>query len=270
MTLIRTVLGGSAAALLIGAGPAAACQNSGSYDAWLAGFKRTAVSQGISERTVGTALAGVTFDPNVVRMDRAQRKTFSGSFDEFAKSRVNPRMKRAQAMLATHRNFLSQLEARYGVPGPVLVAIWGLETDFGAVRGNLSTIRSLATLAYDCRRSDFFTAELIAALKIVDRGDLTPNQMKGGWAGEIGQTQFLPSSYLKFAVDGDGNGRKDLIGSSADALASTANYLKSYGWRSGQPWGEGTANFQAIRAWNASQLYSRTIAHFATRLATGS
>src|SRR4029077_17383887 len=129
-----------------------------------------------------------------------------------------------------------RIEQKFGVPGSVIVAIWGLETDFGANLGKFSTFRSLAPLVYDCRRSALFQAELLAALRIVERGDLAPAEMRGAWAGEIGQTQFMPSSYIKFAVDFDGDGRRDLIRSAPDALASTANYLKSYGWKSGEGW----------------------------------
>ena len=147
------------------------------------------------------------------------------------------------------------------------MAIWGLETDFGADVGQFPTIRALATLAYDCRRPDRFRPELIDALRIVQRGDMSAAEMRGAWAGEIGQTQFLPSSYIKFAIDFDGNGRRDLIRSVPDALASTANYLRGYGWKLGEPWGEGTANFEVIREWNKAQVYSKTIAYFAERLA---
>ena len=152
-------------------------------------------------------------------------------------------------------------------PGPVIVAIWGLETDFGANYGKFPTIRALATLAYDCRRPDKFRPEVIAALRIVDRGDMNAADMHGAWAGEIGQTQFLPSSYLKFAVDYDGNGHRDLIHSVPDVLASTGNYPKGYGWQRGQPWGEGTPNFQVLLQWNASQVYTKTVAYFAQQLA---
>src|SRR5947199_8772855 len=126
-------------------------------------------------------------------------------------------------MLKRYGSILEQIEEHFGVPGPVLVAIWGLETDFGVNQGRFSTIRSLATLAYDCRRAEKFRAELLDALRIADRGDMSANEMRGAWAGELGQTQFLPSSYMKFAVDFDGNGHRDLIHSSPDALASTAN-----------------------------------------------
>ncbi len=153
------------------------------------------------------------------------------------------------------------------VPAPVIVAIWGLETDFGVNQGKFGTIRALASLAYDCRRTEKFQAELMDALRIVERGDLSPGEMHGAWAGEIGQTQFMPSSYLKFALDYDGDGRRDLIRSVPDALASTANYLQSYGWRRGEAWSTGSANFEVLLEWNKSQVYSKTIAYFASKLA---
>jgi lytic murein transglycosylase len=168
--------------------------------------------------------------------------------------------------MARYSGVLARIEQQYGVPRQVVVAIWGLESGFGAVTGKFPTVRSLATLAHDCRRSEKFTQELIAALKIIDRGDLSPSEMRGAWAGELGQTQFLPSSYLKFAVDYDGNGRRDLIRSAPDVLASTANYLKGYGWRKGQPWSQGSANFQVLLEWNKSQVYSETVAYFANQL----
>ena len=163
-------------------------------------------------------------------------------------------------------SILERIEQRYGVPGPVLVAIWGLETDYGVNQGKFSTIRSLATLAYDCRRSEKFRTELLDALRIIERGDLTSSEMIGAWAGEIGQTQFLPSSYLSFAVDFDGNGHRDLIHSPPNALASTANYLKTFGWTRDQPWMQGSANFDALQKWNDSEVYAKTVAYFAIRL----
>ena len=214
-------------------------------------------------------LAGVTYDPTIIARDHAQG-VFRQSFEQFSGRMVPPRLARArQKLLQQYGALLSRIEQQFGVPGAVIVAIWGLETDFGADNGHFPTIRSLATLAYDCRRPDKFRGELIAALRIVDRGDMTPADMRGAWAGEIGQTQFLPSSYLKYAVDYDGNGRRDLIHSVPDVLASTANYLKGYGWQRGQPWGEGTANFQVLLQWNASQVYTKTVAYFAQQLAGG-
>ncbi len=238
----------------------------GDFGAWLQGVKQEAAAQGISQRTIQSALAGVTYDPTIIARDHAQG-VFRQSFEQFSGRMVPPRLARAKLLLLQYASIISRIEQQFGVPGPVIVAIWGLETDFGANSGKFPTIRSLASLAYDCRRPDKFRGELIAALQIVDRGDMAPADMRGAWAGEIGQTQFLPSSYLKYAVDYDGNGRRDLIRSVPDVLASTANYLKGYGWQRGQPWGEGTANFQVLLQWNASQVYTKTVAYFAQQLA---
>jgi lytic murein transglycosylase len=242
----------------------AAC--GGDFGAWLQGVKQEAAAQGISQRTIQSALAGVTYDPSVIARDHAQG-VFRQSFEQFSGRMVPPRLGRARQLLTQYGPIFSRIQAQFGVPGPVIVAIWGLETDFGANSGKFPTIRSLASLAYDCRRPDKFRGELIAALEIVDRGDMAPTDMRGAWAGEIGQTQFLPSSYLKYAVDYDGNGRRDLIRSVPDVLASTANYLKGYGWQPGKPWDEGSANFQVLLQWNASQVYTKTVAYFAQQLA---
>jgi lytic murein transglycosylase len=258
------------AALWLGviAAPAvAAAPCGGDFAAWLDGFKRDAAAEGISQRAIQSALSGITYDPSIIARDHAQG-VFRQSFEQFSGRMVPPRLSRGSRLLQQHGSTFSRIEQQYGVPGPVIVAIWGLETDFGANSGHFPTIRSLAALAYDCRRPDKFRGELLAALRIVDRGDMSPNDMRGAWAGEIGQTQFLPSSYLKFAVDYDGNGRRDLIHSVPDVLASTANYLKGYGWQRGQPWGEGTANFQVLLEWNKSQVYTKTVAYFAQQLAS--
>jgi lytic murein transglycosylase len=254
------------AAIAAPARAAAPC--GGDFGAWLQGVKQEAASNGISQRAIQSALAGVTYDPTIVARDHAQG-VFRQSFEEFSGRMVPPRLGRGRRLLAQYGALFGRIEQQYGVPGAVIVAIWGLETDFGADDGNFPTIRALATLAYDCRRPDKFRGELLAALRIVDRGDMSPGEMRGAWAGEIGQTQFLPSSYLKFAVDFNGNGRRDLIHDVPDVLASTANYLKSYGWQRGQPWGEGTANFQVLLQWNASQVYTKTVAYFAQLLAGG-
>jgi lytic murein transglycosylase len=240
----------------------------GDFGPWLDGVKKEAAAQGTSERTIQSALGGVTYDPGIIARDHAQG-VFRQSFEQFSGRMVPPRLARGERLLKQYGPIFSRIEQQYGVPGAVIVAIWGLETDFGANSGKFPTIRSLASLAYDCRRPDKFRGELLAALRIVDRGDMAPGEMRGAWAGEIGQTQFLPSSYLKYAVDYDGNGRRDLIHSVPDVLASTANYLKGYGWQRGQPWGEGTANFQVLLQWNASQVYTKTVAYFAQQLAGG-
>ena len=259
------------AAALFGAGQASAatCRDPAGFEKWLDDIGQEAVAQGISQEAVRQGLSGVTFDQSVIKKDRGQG-VFKQSFEQFAGRMVSPgRLKGGANMLKRHAATLARIEQRFGVPGPVLVAIWGLETDFGAVRGNLPVIRSVATLAYDCRRSEFFTGHLFDALRIVDRGDLSPAEMRGAWAGEMGQTQFMPSSYVKYATDFDGDGRADLLRSPADVLASTANYLKGHGWVRGGDWEPGSQNFEAIRAWNKSQVYSRTIAFYASKLASG-
>ena len=195
--------------------------------------------------------------------DQSQ-KVFSQSFEEFSGRMVPPRLTRGANMLKQYGSVLARIEQTYGVPGEVLVAIWGLETDFGVNIGKFPTLRSLATLAYDCRRADLFKAELMDALRIVERGDIAPQEMRGAWAGEIGQTQFMPSSYIKYAVDFDGNGRRDLLRSAPDVLASTANFLASHGWQRGKDWEPGSANFAVIQQWNKSEVYAKTIGYFAT------
>ena len=173
---------------------------------------------------------------------------------------------RGRSLKQSQAAMFASIQQRYGVPPGPLLAIWGMETGFGAVKGNVNTLSAVATLAYDCRRSEMFRAELIDALKIVDRGDMRPAAMKGAWAGELGQTQFMPSSWLKYAVDFDGDGKRDLIKSVPDVLASTANLLHTSGFKMGQPFGEGTANFQAMREWNRSEVYRKTIGYFAEQL----
>jgi lytic murein transglycosylase len=243
----------------------AACRDPAGFGTWLDGVKKEAVAAGIDPAVVSSALANVTYDPNVISHDHGQR-VFHQTFEEFSSRMVPPRLRRASLLLKQNASVIDRIETQYGVPGSVIVAIWGLETDFGAVTGNFETLRALATLAYDCRRSDKFHAELLDALRLVQRGDLTPAAMRGAWAGELGQTQFMPSSYLKYAVDFSGNGRRDLIHNVPDVLASTANYLKGYGWQRGAGWEPGQPNFEVIKQWNAADVYARTIANFATRL----
>ncbi len=247
------------------AAPTAPC-GTGSFQAWLDDFKTEAAAKGISPTAIASGLSGVTLDQAVLSRDRSQ-KVFSQSFEEFSGRMVPPRLMRGANMMKQYGSVLSRIEQSYGVPGEVLVAIWGLETDFGVNIGKFPTLRSLATLAYDCRRSEMFRGELMDALRIVERGDLAPSEMRGAWAGEIGQTQFMPSSYIKFAVDFDSNGRRDLLRSAPDVLASTANFLASYGWQRGKDWEPGSANFAVLQQWNKSEVYAKTIGYFATQLA---
>lgn len=250
-------------ALMADSAAAATCR-SGSFDQWMEGFKREASAKGIGARALA-ALDGVAYSPQVVALDRRQG-VFKKSFEEFGIPRVNQRLTKARGMMQRHAATLARIERQFGVPGGVVVAIWGLETDFGVNMGKQPALRALATLAYDCRRTAMFQAELLDALRIIDRGDLTAAEMRGAWAGELGQTQFLPSSYMKFAIDFDGNGRRDLIRSVPDVLGSTANYLKSYGWKRGEGFAEGSHNFSVFKQWNRSGVYQKTIAYFAERL----
>jgi lytic murein transglycosylase len=263
--LFKVIAVGAVQAMPAASGFAAPC-GSGSFEVWLEDFKTEAAAQGISKSAIASGLSGVTQDKTVISRDHSQR-VFSQSFEEFSGRMVPPRLARGANMMKQYGSVLGRIEQSYGVPGEVLVAIWGLETDYGVNIGKFSTLRSLATLAFDCRRSEFFRNELMDALRIVERGDIAPAEMRGAWAGEIGQTQFMPSSYIKYAVDFDGNGRRDLLRSAPDVLASTANYLASYGWQRGKDWEPGSANFAVLRQWNKSEVYSKTIGYFASQLA---
>ena len=247
--------------------PALAAKCGGDFDTFIASISREAQAQGVSSATIQAALGGVTQDQAVLAFDRRQRGTFNKTFEQYVATRVGAqRIKRASAMLQRHAALLARIEQRFGVPKEIIVAIWTLETDNGADMGKLSVFRVLATMAHDCRRTELFQNELLSALKILQRGDLAQSEMIGAYAGEIGQTQFLPSSYLKYGVDFDGNGRVDLRRSIPDVLASTANLLKTAGWKPGQPYGEGTANFEAMREWNRATIYRKTIGYFADQL----
>lgn len=236
------------------------------FPAWLETFKAYAKSKGISQGTINIAFQGVTYDPRVIKLDRNQ-KHFKQPFEVYSKRVVSPgRVARGKQLMNQYSRTLSRIEQKYGVPGPILIAIWGMETDFGAGSGNMPTIRSVATLAFDCRRTEFFQEQLMDALLIVEKGDLSPAQMRGAWAGEIGQTQFMPSSYVRFAVDFDGDGHANLKSSPNDVLASTANYLRGYGWQRGGSWEPGSANFNVLKQWNKADVYARSAALFADKL----
>ncbi|MDO9058691.1 MAG: lytic murein transglycosylase [Bradyrhizobium sp.] len=263
-SLLRAVAIGVALAMPAASAHAAPC-GTGSFEAWLDDVRIDAAARGISQSAIATGLSGLTPDRSVLSRDQSQR-VFSQSFEEFSGRMIPPRLTRGANMLKQYGSVLSRIEKDYGVPGEVLVAIWGLETDYGVNIGKYPTLRSLATLAHDCRRSEMFRAELMDALRIVERGDLAPSEMRGAWAGELGQTQFMPSSWIKYAVDFDGNGRRDLLRSAPDVLASTANYLAGHGWQRGKAWEPGGPNFAVIQQWNKSEIYSKTIAYFATQL----
>jgi lytic murein transglycosylase len=240
--------------------PSFAARCGGDFNTFVASMSAEAQAAGVSPGVTDAAFSGVTQDMAVLNFDRRQRYTFNKSFEQYISTRVGAgRINGGRAMLLRHASLLSRIEARFGVPPQILVAIWGLETDFGkGDMGKLPVVRTLATLAHDCRRSELFQGELLAALKIVQRGDLPLRDLIGAYAGEIGQTQFLPSSYVKYGVDFDGDGRVDLRHSVADVLASTANLLHTNGFKNGAPYGEGTANFEAMREWNHATIRRST------------
>jgi lytic murein transglycosylase len=212
------------------------CRNTGSFERWLDEFRKEARANGVSNATIASALGGMTLDPGIISRDRKQG-FFAQTFTAFSSKLISQnRITNGTARLKQHRELLAKAEKDHGVPGPIIVAFWALESDFGVGMGNLPVLRSLATLAYDCRRPDLFRAELMAALKIIDRGDLRPEEMIGSWAGELGQTQFLPTHYLAHAEDYDGDGRRDLLKSIPDVIGSTAAFIQFLGWQRGQPW----------------------------------
>jgi lytic murein transglycosylase len=215
----------------------ASCHNGMSFERFLADLKQQAAAAGVSQQALAEASPYLVYDQGIVNRDRGQR-VFGQVFTTFAsRMAATYRMQQGQARIKTYAAAFARAEKEYGVPPAVIAAFWGLESDFGANMGNLPTLRSLVSLAYDCRRSEMFANETIAALKIIDRGDLTPPEMVGSWAGELGQTQFLPTHYFNYAVDYDGDGRRDLLSSPADVIGSTANYIANgLKWRRGEPW----------------------------------
>jgi lytic murein transglycosylase len=267
--MLKTILGGVAAAAMmftVNVAHAASCGNDASgFDNWVQDFKRQAPANGIPASVVNTAFSGVSYNRATIRADRGQ-KSFKLSFDEFMKKRGGATIiSRGKSMKASNASLLANIERRYGVPAGPLMAIWGMETGFGSFLGDQHTLSAVATLAYDCRRSAFFTEQLYAALKLVQRGDLSPSA-KGAAHGEIGQTQFLPLNVIRYGADGDGDGHIDMVRSRADALASTANFLVGHGWQRGAGYQPGQPNFAAIQGWNAASVYQQAIAHIGAQI----
>lgn len=226
-------------ALLVAAAPAPALAQAagGDFQAWLAGLRAEAEDRGIGTATLDAALSGLTPIPRVIELDRRQPEgtlTFAQYMD-----RVVPdsRVDTARERLRQHETLLDEVTAEYGVPARIIVALWGVESDFGRIAGNFPVIDALATLAHDERRSAYFRRQLLYALEIVDQGHIELDRMLGSWAGAMGQPQFMPESFASYAVDHDGDGRRDIWGTEADVFASAANYLARNGWREGQTWG---------------------------------
>jgi lytic murein transglycosylase len=253
---------------VIATSPAYAARCGGDFNTFVSAMSQEAAAAGVSQSVISQALGGVAQDPAVLAFDRRQRGTFNKTFEQYVSTRVGTgRINIGRQMLQKHAALLARIEQRFGVPPQIIVAIWGLESDYGKGDiGKMPVVRTLATMAHDCRRTELFQGELLAALKIVQRGDLPLRDLIGAFAGEIGQTQFLPSSYIKYGVDFDGNGHVDLRHSIPDVLASTANLLHVSGFKNGAPYSEGTANFEAMREWNRATIYRKTIGYFADRL----
>ncbi len=208
------------------------------FNRWIAGFRGRAQAQGIRGDVFDRAFRGVDYNTDVIQKDRNQSEFTKTIWEYLDSAASDVRIKNGREALRKHRKLLDQIEARYGVDKEIVVAVWGLESAYGEYRGTMPLIESLATLAYDGRRGPFFESQLIAALKILQSGDVTPDRMTGSWAGAMGHTQFIPTSYLAYAVDFTGDGRRDIWADDpADALASTAAYLARFGWQKGRPWG---------------------------------
>jgi len=262
------------------------------YDQWVAGFQPRARAQGISDATLRSAFRGTGYLPGVVTRDRNQVEFKRTLEDYLSIAASDERVTKGRAAYARHRGTLNQLEAEYGVPANIITAIWGLESFYGERKGDVPVISSTSTLAYDGRRGSFFEKQLIAALQILQNGDITAPRMTGSWAGAMGHTQFIPTSYQAFAVDFTGDGRRDIWSDDpSDALASTAAYLQRNGWTHGLRWGgevgpgapQGTviqpqaggpqfvttSNFRVIKRYNNSDSYAIGVGHLADRIAGG-
>ncbi|MGB7404277.1 MAG: lytic murein transglycosylase [Pacificimonas sp.] len=211
------------------------------FQNWLAGFRQKALDAGVSAETLDRELAGLTYNPRVVSLDRQQpvnRVTNTPILPGYLQRRLTAtRIDPGKRLVVELDDVLERAEAEYGVPGDIILGIWGMETNYGGYTGNFDALRSLATLAFDGRREELFTRELIAALQMIDEGQARRQQMIGSWAGALGNPQFLPTSYRNHAVDFDGNGKANIWGSYADTVGSIAAYLRAYGWTPGAPWG---------------------------------
>ena len=262
------------------------------YDAWVASFRSRAARQGISDTTYASAFRSAGFLPGVLTRDRDQPESSRTLEDYLSTAVSDERVAKGRLAFARHRPVLAALENRYGVDATIITAVWGLESFYGERRGNVPVISAVSTLAYDGRRGSFFESQLIAALRILQNGDITPERMTGSWAGAMGHTQFIPTSYLAYAVDFNGDGRRDIWSEDpSDSLASTASYLSRSGWTRGVRWGGEvgsgapsgsiiqpqaggprfavTGNFRAIKRYNNSDLYAVGVGHLADRIGGG-
>jgi lytic murein transglycosylase len=282
--------GGGSVPATRGTDPAFLPQPNPGWDAWVAGFRPRAVSKGVSPEVFDRAFRDAGFLPGVVERDRNQTEFTRSLEDYLAIAASDERVETGRAKLRAHGGTLAAIEARHGVDRRIVTAVWGLESNYGTRRGDIPVISALSTLAYDGRRGPFFESQLVAALKILQRGDTTPERMVGSWAGAMGHTQFIPTSYEAYAVDFTGDGRRDIWAEDpSDALASTAAYLARSGWRKGQPWVEEAGpgapaggsrlqpqaggpvflvypNFGVIKRYNNSESYAIGVGYLANRI----
>lgn len=259
-------------------------QPNAGYDAWVAAFKNHAGNYGLSAATVAAGFRGAGYLPGVIKRDRNQTEFKRSLEDYLSIAASDERVAKGRAAFARHRGTLNALEAKYGVDATIICAIWGLESQYGERMGNIPIVSSTSTLAFDGRRGAFFEKQLVAALKIIQNGDITADRMVGSWAGAMGHTQFIPTSYQGFAVDFTGDGRRDIWSADpSDALASTAAYLQRNGWTRGVKWGaesasgtlqpqaggpkfSTTGNFRAIKRYNNSDAYAIGVGHLSDRI----
>ena len=232
---------GALLAVLLVVAPATAfgqanCRNTGAFEPWLATFKKEAAAQGISPAAIAAAAPYLVLDQRIINIDRGQR-FFAQNFLEISdKMLAGGRLPNGAAQIKKHQALFAREEKEFGVPASVITAFWELESDFGSGQGKDQSIKSLATLAYDCRRPEMFRGHLFDALRLIDSGDLRADEMIGSWAGELGQTQMMPSEYMAHAIDYDGDGKRNLIKSASDVIGSTGKYLVHLGWKRGEPW----------------------------------
>ena len=265
----RRILISAAAAVLALTGTSAAlaakCSSTGgNFEAWKSDFAGENGLKGAALK----AFMGTSYATKTINADRNQ-KSFKLSFEQFmAKRGGNAIISKGKGIKNANAALFASIEKRYGVPAGPLIAIWGMETGFGSYLGNQNTLSAVATLAYDCRRTEYFTEQLKAALQLVQNGTISGSSI-GAMHGEIGQTQFLPLNVLKYGADGDGNGRIDMVRSKADALASTAKFLAGHGWSRGGGYQPGEGNFGAIQGWNAAGVYQKAIAHIGAAIDGG-
>jgi membrane-bound lytic murein transglycosylase B len=259
--------------LLLAAFPCAARDAAEPFALWVAQLREEARGQGISDALLDTVLPTLSPDEDIIELDRKQPETTQTLQQYLNKIVSQARIERGRQEFEDNEDLLRRIGRQYGVQPEYIVALWGIESNFGDRMGDYSIVEALATLAYDGRRSEYFRGELLKALRILQNGDVTPENMLGSWAGAMGQCQFMPSSYLRYAVDQDGDGRRDIWETQADVFASIAHYLQSEGWdpasRVGTD-GRRTHNFNVLMKWNRSTYFATAVGTLASRIAAGS